>query len=140
MLTNKNQENIETLSNKLKLIVLSLDYIIFSLLFLTIEEIVYSKLNFDRAFPWLFRLLIYFVFFTLSELIFNRTLGMRLFKVSLANKRIGKSSKAFIKYSVLVIFDRFILIFLFYFFRVFFQSKKNLLLSEKYSGLRWTRK
>ncbi|MBD1263175.1 hypothetical protein HZY62_21485 [Maribacter polysiphoniae] len=128
------------LSNRLKLNILFVDFIIFSFLFLTIEGMIYSQVDFDRVFPWLFRLLIYFMFFTLSELLFNRTLGMRLFKVSLVNKKRGELSKAFVKYSFLVVLDRFILIILLYFFRIFFHSKKNLLISEKYSGLRWSRK
>jgi hypothetical protein len=134
-----NQENMRPVSNRLKLIILFVDYAIFSVLFLIIEDVFYNQIGFDKDYPWLFRLLIYFVFFTLPELFFNMTLGMRFFRVSIINKKKGELNKAFIKYSLLVVLDRFLLILLIYFFRVFFHSKANLLVSEKYSGLRWSK-
>ncbi len=132
--------NPHELSNKLKLAILFTDYLVFSLLFLTIEYLFKAQLGLGIDYPWLFRLLIYFVFFTMMEFLFNCSLGMKLFKVSLPNRRNCHLDKAFLKYALLIIPDRFILLILVYFFRVFFHSRENLLLSEKYSGLRWVRK
>lgn len=138
MIASKNK-SIRKLSNRLKLVILFVDYIIFAVLFLTIEDIVYSQLGIERVYPWLFRVLIYFIFYTLSEFYFNGTIGMKFFGVSIVNKKRGKLSKSFIIYSLLVFLDRFLLLLLVYFFRVFFYSKPNLLISEKYSGLRWSK-
>lgn len=129
--------NHKSVSNSLKLLILFVDYAVFGLLFLLLDFIVFFHLEIVKISGWFFIGLVYFLFFTLSEHFFNRTIGMKLFKVSIENKKRGELNKSFIIYSLLIILDRFLLIVLFYFFRVFFHSKENLLLSEKYSGLRW---
>lgn len=138
MVSRKNNGNIKEVSIRSKLIILFVDYAIFGLLLIFVD-IFYSNLGFVKNCPWLSILLIYFMFFTLSELFFNRTLGMKLFKVLIINKKQGILNRAFAIYSFLIILDRFLFLLIIYFFRVFFHSKKNLLLSEKYSGIRWSK-
>ena len=135
----KDKSPIKVVSIKLKLTILFVDFAIFGLLISLLEYTIYFQLDLARDFPWLFRFFIYFIFFTLSEFFFNRTLGMKLFKVSITYKNDKKLIKAFVIYSILIMLDRFLFLLIIYFFRVFFHSKNNLLLSEKYSGIRWSK-
>jgi len=133
-MTEKHKE----ISNILKLKILFTDYFIIIFLIFILNDLMKSILGIERGYPWLFRLLIYSIYFFLSELYFNKTLGMNLFGVSIVNKKKGKITKGFVIYSFIALLDRFILMII-YIFRVLFQSEKKLLICEKFSGLRWVR-
>lgn len=133
-MTEKHKE----ISNILKLKILFTDYFIIIFLIFILNDLMKSTLGIERGYPWLFRLFIYSIYFFLSELYFNKTLGMNLFGVSVINKKKGKITKHFVIYSFIALFDRFVLMIV-YIFRVLFQSDKKLLMCEKLSGLRWVR-
>tara|TARA_R110002072_G_scaffold99971_4_gene219822 strand:- start:2441 stop:2842 length:402 start_codon:yes stop_codon:yes gene_type:complete len=126
------------LTIKDKLIILFIDYMLFGITFLITEDIFWSIPGLERQYPWLFRLFIFLIYFVFTEFYFGKTLGMKIFKVSI-NQNSYKSNIAFFKYSIIALFDRTIFIVLIYIFRVLFYSKNHLLISEKYSGLRWTK-
>ena len=128
----KLQQNI---SLRLKLIVLFVDYIIIIGIISIFDSL--SITGIEEDYPWLFRLSIYFFYYVFPEYIFKYTLAMRLFNVSLKSKKRMDFKREFLLYSVLVFFDRFLLLVV-YIFRVLFFSNRNLLLSEKYSGLSWS--
>lgn len=128
----KLQQNI---SLRLKLIILFVDYIIIIGIISIFDSL--SITGIEEDYPWLFRLSIYFFYYVFPEYIFKYTLAMRLFNVSLKSKKTMDFKREFLIYSVLVFFDRFLLLVV-YIFRVLFYSNRNLLLSEKYSGLSWS--
>ena len=64
----------------------------------------------EEEYPWLFRLSIYLFYYVLPEYIFKSTLAMRLFNVSLKSKNTMDFKREFFIYSVLVFFDRFLLL------------------------------
>ena len=82
-MTEKHKE----ISNILKLKILFTDYFIIIFLIFILNDLMKSILGIERGYPWLFRLLIYSIYFFLSELYFNKTLGMNLFGVSIVNKK-----------------------------------------------------
>jgi len=132
----KNSELVE-ISKKIKVIIIFTDYIfIIGLISILTNKILDPVLDVNR--PWLFRFIIYLFYYTLMEFYFNKTLGMKLFGVSIKGKSERKLDKPFLIYSVLVLFDR-ILFLVFYIFQVLFYSEKKLLISEKYSGFRWVK-
>jgi hypothetical protein len=125
------------ISKKSKVIIMFIDYIfIIALISILNSSSILSFLEIDT--PWLFRLLIYFLYYTLTEFYFNRTLGMKLFGVSIKFSKQIRLNKSFLIYSTLVLFDR-VLLLVFYIFQVLLQSDKKLLISEKYSGFRWVK-
>lgn len=128
----KLQQNI---SLRLKLIILFVDYIIIIGIISIFDSL--SITGIEEDYPWLFRLSFYFFYYVFPEYIFKYTLAMRLFNVSLKSKKPMDFKREFLIYSVLVFFDR-ILLLVVYIFRVLFYSNRNLLLSEKYSGLSWS--
>lgn len=130
----RNEEIQENLSLRLKLIILFIDYIIIIGIISILDFLSITGLEQDYA--WLFRLSIYFLYYVFPEYVFKCTLGMRLFNVSLKTKTFKDFKKRFFLYSVLVFFDRCLLLVI-YIFGVLLLTNKNLLLSEKYSGLRW---
>lgn len=133
------KKDIENLPNGIKLLVLFVDLALFAVYLSIIESLLLPIFGLEDLNTWSIVFLTYFLLFLIPEFYFNRTLGMKFFNVLIKNRRPGEINKNFITYSILVIFDRFLLIILLYFFRVFFYSNKNLLLSEKYSGLRWSK-
>lgn len=132
----ENNEFVE-ISKKLKVIIIFIDYIfIITLISLLTNKSFASILDIDM--PWLFRFLIYLFYYVLMEFCFNKTLGMKLFGVSIRSKNQRKLDKSFLTYSVLVLFDR-VLFLVIYIFQILLFSNKKLLISEKYSGFRWVR-
>ena len=129
-----NKKSEQNLSLRLKLIILFVDYIIIIIITSILDYLSITGLEQDYA--WSFRLSIYFLYYVFPEYAFKRTLGMRLFKVSLKAKTLEDFKKGFLLYSALVFFDRFLLLVV-YIFGVLFLTNRNLLLSEKYSGIRW---
>ena len=127
------------ISLRLKVIILLADFFLFFGVVSLSYELLISILEVDRYHPWLFRLFMYLIYYTLSELFFNRTLGMTLFGVSLSDRENGEMDKSFFKYSLIVFVDR-VLLTVVYMFGVLFRSDKKLLMSEKYSGIRWVKK
>lgn len=135
MITKDKNDN---LSIRIKVLILFVDFTLFAILLSVIETFL-SIFDIKVFNTWLFMLLIYFTFFTIPEFHFNRTLGMKFFKVLVTNRKSVKFDKKFLVYSIFVILDRsFLLVFL-HFFKALFHSKDNLLLSEKYSHLRWSK-
>ena len=90
-----------------------------------------------REEPILFALLFYLIYFVLSEYLFHRTLAMWIFGVSIPHIR-KKEKNKFLKYSLLVFLDRNLFLIV-YIFRVLFSINNPLLISERYSGLKWKR-
>lgn len=132
----KNKEGInEDLSLKQKLTILFVDYIIIIGIISILDSV--SITGLERDYVWSFRLSVYFLYYVFPEYFFKRTLGMKLFGVSLKMEIALKSfEKRFLLYSILVFFDRFLLLVI-YIFGTLLLTDRNLLLSEKYSGLRW---
>jgi hypothetical protein len=125
----------KSLTLKDKLVILFVDYIIVIGIILIVTDL--TKLG--ESNPWLFRFSVYLIYYFISELLFNRTFGMRLFNVAIDGKKVGQFNLAFMKYSCIILIDRFVLLIL-YIFRMLFFSNKILMLSENYSGLRWKKK
>jgi hypothetical protein len=130
----KNQNITENLSLSLKVKILFLDYIILVVIISILDAIALTGL--EKEYVWLFWLSVYILYCVFPEFIFKRTLGMKLFKVSLKPKKLNDFKNVFLLYSVLVLFDRF-LILVVYLFGVLLLTDRNLLVSEKFSGLRW---
>jgi len=124
----------ESLSLRLKVIILCIDYMIFGVVISVLDFLPVTGL--EPVYAWLIMLSIYLLYYVFPEYVFKCTLGMRLFNVSLKRKTFKDFSKRFFLYSVLVFFDRFLLLVI-YIFGVLLLTNKKLLLSEKYSGLRW---
>lgn len=131
----KKEKLLKDISLRLKLIILFADYIIIIGIISIFDSL--SMTSIEEEYPWLFRLSIYLFYYVLPEYIFKSTLAMRLFNVSLKSKNTMDFKREFFIYSVLVFFDRFLLLVV-YIFRVLFFTNRNLLLSEKYSGLSWS--
>lgn len=135
---NKIIENNETepavLSLRLKLLIIFVDYIIIIAIVSIISNL--SVVRLEQNHPWLFRLVIYLIYYVFSEYFFRKTLGMKFFGVFIFNKKSDSLNKRFLIYSLLIFFDRFLLLVI-YIFRLLFFTDKKLLNSEKYSGLRW---
>lgn len=125
------------ITKKLKIIIIFIDYIFIITLISILTKSLTPILNIDT--PWLFRFLIYLLYYTLMEFYFNKTLGMSFLGVSIKNKNHRKLDMLFLTYSVLVLFDRVIFLVI-YIFQVLLCSDKKLLVSEKYSGFRWVKK
>ena len=140
MKTSEKKNTTSTVSNRTKIAILFVDFFMFALIFMIIEDIMYKYLGVEKVYPWIFRLIIYFVFFTMSEFVFNATIGMKLMKVSIVNRQKGRLNMTFILYSLFVVLDRFLLFIFIYSFRVLMYSNANLILAEKISGLRWSKK
>lgn len=126
----------ERLSLKLKLIILFIDYILIISIISILDFCSITGLEQDYA--WLFWISIYFLYYVFPEYFFKSTLAMRLFNVSLETKNFKNFKNNFFIYSVLAFFDRCLLLVI-YIFGVLLLTNKNLLLSEKYSGIRWKR-
>ena len=132
---NKNKN----LSLKTKVIILFIEYFIFFGVSSVLYNLTISILEVERFYPWIFRLFIYLIYYAFAEFYFNKTLCMSMFGVSILNRKKGHFSKSFLTYTLLAFFDRFLFI-IFYMFGVLLNYEKNLLLSEKHSGLRWIKK
>lgn len=130
---------IKYLTNADKLKVLFADYFFIVFVAFIVDGILESNFGNDWLNPWLFRILIYLLVIFLPELYLNKTLGMKFFGVIIEGKKKGRISFQFAKYSILIFLDRYLFI-LVYIFRVLLYSNASLLLSEKYSGLRWEKK
>lgn len=122
------------LSLRTKLLILFIDYLFIICIIFLLKSLLSIKLGFSYSLLlWLFT---YIMYYALPEYYFRCTLGMRLFKVSIKSKDLNNFKKGFLLYSILVFFDRFVLL-IFYIFGVLFFTEKKLLISEKYSGFRW---
>lgn len=135
---NMKSKNIEgskmILSLRTKLKILFIDYLFIICIISLLKSLLSIKLGF--SYSLLFWLFIYIMYYVLPEYYFRCTLGMRLFKVSIKSKDLNNFKKRFLLYSVIVFFDRFVLI-IFYIFGVLAFTDKKLLISEKYTGFRW---
>ena len=126
----------KNLSLKTKVIILFIEYFVFFGVSSVLYNLTISFLEVDRFYPWFFRLFIYLVYYVFVEFYLNKTLCMSIFGVSISNRKKGHFSSSFLKYSLLALFDRFLFL-IFYMFGVLLNYDKGILLSEKYSGLRW---
>ena len=128
----------KNLSLKIKVIILFIEYFIFSGITIFLHNIFTTVLEIDRFYSLLFVIFIYLIYYFLAEFYFNCTLCMRMFGVYITNKKEKKINSSFLIYTLLVFFDRTILI-VFYMLGVIL-NYEGLLLSEKYSDLKWVRK
>lgn len=135
---NKNKvDSPAILSLKLKLLVIFIDYIIIIAIISILNNT--PVLTLEQEHPWLFRLFIYFLYYVFPEYFYKKTLGMKFFGVFIFNKKTNSFKTRFLKYSLLVFFDRFLFLVI-YTFGVLLSTDKNLLISEKFSGLIWKKK
>lgn len=135
------QSNQELLLRTKVLIIFIENFIFWGITFL-LYNFVLSILKIDRFHPWYFRLFIYILYFVFSEFYFKKTLLMKFFNIHLTQKNMSKpfSIWTFIIYTIFIFLDRFVLV-VFYMFGIFMlRTEKGLLISERFSGLRWLEK
>ncbi len=125
------QSNYKGLSIRLKLIILFIDYIIV----ISLISILDLTFKLGEKNPWIFWASVYSIYYVLPELYYNRTLTMKFFGVKIGKTQ-NRLNRTFLLYSFLIFLDRIVLLII-YIFRLLLQGKSNLLISEKYSGLRW---
>ena len=123
----------DKLSYKKKAIILFIEYFIFAIFSQIIFELLELLIDNKNYNSWLIRLILFFLYFNLSELIFSRSLGMSLFKIENSNQ--GKLNINFIIYSLTSILDR--ILFVPFHILLAFMNYENPLLCEKLSGINW---
>ena len=128
-----------SLSLKDKVIILFVEFFVFAGISTLLYNFFLYVIGAESFYPWHFRGFMYLIYFVLFEFFFNQTLCMIIFRVAISNRRKKEFNMPFLKYGLLVFFDRFLFIII-YMYGVMFRVKRNLLLSEKLSGLRWERK
>ena len=131
---NLHEAKVITLSYKRKSLVVFIEYFVFSILFQMIFVILGDDIleyQFNEFFSKY--LICFFAYYSLSELIFKRTLVMHIFGIELVN--VNGISLKFIIYSISSILDR--TIFAPFHLLLAFLNFNKLLLCEKVSGIRW---
>jgi hypothetical protein len=123
------------LSFRIKIIILIVEYFFFFFVYSTLDFFIDNFIFQNPINPWLYRFLVYIIYFTLSEFFFQKTLIMYFFKV-----KISSGSKSYVKsfwvYSFYVFLDRVFFLHI-YFITMLLNLNYNYLLSEKKSGLKW---
>lgn len=124
-----NNKNI-SLKYRKKVIIIFIEFFVFSVFF----QLTFSFLK-TLGFTYFINTYIisYFVYYSLSEFIFNKSLVMRIFNVEL--NRQNKPNVHFILYLILSILDRTLFIPIHLLLTI--MNYENLLLCEKLSGIRW---
>ena len=114
-------------------IIIFIEYFVFSLFFqLTFNF--FKTIGFSNFITIL--LLSYFIYYSLFEFLFNKSLVMRIFNVELDKQK--KSNLHFVLYSISSILDR--TLFIPFHMLLTMMNYENLLLSEKLSGIKWNLK
>lgn len=131
----KSQRNVQLIDLNIRdrLKILFTDYLIFIILIFIITS-VFPLINY--YFPRGFRLIAYVIYYTFSEYIFSRTLGMRLWNVEIYDVGNKNKLKRILIYSVLIILDRFVFS-LYYLFLALLNYENKIFLSEKRSQFMW---
>lgn len=125
------------LKSKRKVIILFVEYFLFAAFNQIFYKLICLLLNKERFYPWYFMLFSFFVYYSLCEFKFNKTLGMQIFKVELDIPNVKKTNLNFIIYSIASIIDR--TLFLPIHMLLAILNYENLLLCEKLSGIKWKR-
>ena len=120
---------------KKKVTILFVDYFLFAAFSQIIYELTCLILDKERFYPWCIRLLSFFLYYSMTELKFNRTFGMSLFKVKINNPNPHKLNLKFTIYSFTSIIDRTILLPIHMLIAIL--NYENLFLCEKLSGIKW---
>ena len=131
-----NQEAFQ-LRYRQKVIIIFIDYFVFSLFALQTHKFIKYTLNLNEFINFYAVLLIcYLIYFSLFELFINKSLIMFLFKVELSEEKRNNSN--FVFYVITSIFDRTIFMPLHILLTI--MNYENPLLCEKVSGVKWIKK
>lgn len=120
---------------KKKVITLFVDFFLFAAFSQIIYELICLFLDKERFYPWSVKLFSFFLYYSLIELRFNKTLGMVLLKVELNNPNQHKMNLNFIIYTLTSILDRTILLPIHMLIAI--MNYENVFLCERLSGIKW---
>ena len=123
------------LSFRRKVTILFVDFSLFAAFSQIIYELTCVTLDKERFYPWSIRLLSFLLYYSLSELKFNKTLGMVLLKAELENSNQKKLDLRFIIYSLTSILDRTILLPIYMLLAIL--NYEGQFLCEILSGIKW---
>ncbi len=127
--------NIPKLKLKKKALVIFIEYFLFGFFSFTANELaslIFGKNVFNY---WLVLLFSFFIYYSLTELLFNKSFGMYLLRVELDNHKPKQLNLNFITYSVTSLLDRTILVPIY--LLIGFLNYESSLLCEKLSGINW---
>jgi hypothetical protein len=116
-----------------KVIIIFIEYFVFALFF-QLNFSFFKTIGFSNFITIL--LLSYFIYYSLFEFLFNKSLVMRIFNVELDKQK--KSNIHFVLYFISSILDR--TLFLPFHMLLTIMNYENLLLCEKLSGIKWNLK